>query len=489
MYKMLRISFVLLITVVFTACGGGGGGDSKSPSEENETKTTKGVFYDDLVVGLDYKTTGFSAKTNDKGEFDYKEGKVEFYLSKLKIGEISKMTPDKKVFLSDILNKPRGTYLDPEVVKLARILQSLDTTPKSDGKIVLDTNKTKTLFAKDQNLSSVTIALLGSNITVSEANATKEVKATYIEHGITPIEKSTTTKPVANAGADANIPINIKITLDGSASTGNIKEYEWLDGGTSLQKGTNPKYTTSFSTLGDKILTLKVTDDKNATSTDDITINVNNNLVGEIIKPKKGEQSFPVNGAIEIKFNKDMEKFSFGNPFGGAYVTLTPAVYMGVSYHYFVSSRTLILGMGSNLSSDTNYTFSIDKDKFVSTDGYYYNLSGLTFKTAASIATITPAKGTKDFPIDKNITIKFSKDMDASTLIKSNILIREYINAGVQPDFNATYNATNHTLTLDPINDLEKNTTYLIKTSNDKIKTSSGDFYNMDGNHTFTTAK
>lgn len=117
------IFYLSLISVLFVACGGGGGGGSSSVSSSNNNY---GVFVDDVVQGLKYKTKNIEGYTNERGEFPFFNEKVEFFIGKVKIGEVSTLKTDKKVFIQDLFDLDRSEVNDTRVLKIATFLQSLD---------------------------------------------------------------------------------------------------------------------------------------------------------------------------------------------------------------------------------------------------------------------------------------------------------------------------------------------------------------------------
>lgn len=177
----IKSIIVTFVTIFFVSCGGGS-------SKLDNPQTTKGVVYDDLVENLDYVTFGHEGRTNWKGEFLYKKGKVDFYLGKLKIGSVPTMPFDRKVFLSDMLNLPRGNYKNKQLVKLARLIQSFDISPEWTDKIVLDVDTINSIFDHNQTLDNVDLNALPIKYLVSESDAKARVVNTYIKHAIKPLE-------------------------------------------------------------------------------------------------------------------------------------------------------------------------------------------------------------------------------------------------------------------------------------------------------------
>ncbi len=81
------------------------------------------------------------------------------------------------------------------------------------------------------------------------------------------------TPPTAKAGDDQNIPKNQTVTLDGSQSTdidGSIVSYQWKSGDTILS--TEATFTKSDFTVGTHKITLSVTDNEDATSSDTLLV-------------------------------------------------------------------------------------------------------------------------------------------------------------------------------------------------------------------------
>jgi hypothetical protein len=101
----------------------------------------------------------------------------------------------------------------------------------------------------------------------------------YADAVVTP----TNQPPVANAGADITITLPISnTTLNGSNSTdpdGTISTYRWtqVSGPSTATIASNASATTGVSSLiaGTYVFRLTVTDDKGATSSDDVTVSVN----------------------------------------------------------------------------------------------------------------------------------------------------------------------------------------------------------------------
>ncbi len=121
------------------------------------------------------------------------------------------------------------------------------------------------------------------NYTLTIKNTIKNYAGTDIDLGGTTdkvitfsTEAAANLAPVANAGADQTVTQGTSVTLDASASSdsdGTISSYSWAEGSTVLS--TNSSFSKSDFSVGTHNITLTVTDDDGATSTDDVIVTVN----------------------------------------------------------------------------------------------------------------------------------------------------------------------------------------------------------------------
>ncbi len=117
--------------------------------------------------------------------------------------------------------------------------------------------------------------------------------------------------PTVNAGVDKKIRIGHETWISGSAedSDGYIKKYEWKEGNAILSSKPSFRYTPT--TIGNHELTLTVTDDENATTSDSVVINATNKLPLVIIRIEFNDEN---------KFHSDASIWSnkiFGTQEGG----------------------------------------------------------------------------------------------------------------------------------------------------------------------------
>ena len=95
-----------------------------------------GTFIDDVVSGLKYVNGSTVAYTDINGNFQYTSGSpISFYLGNIKIGEIEQLPSDNNIFIQDLVGVDRNNTTDEKVVKIGKLLQSVDTD--ENDKIVI----------------------------------------------------------------------------------------------------------------------------------------------------------------------------------------------------------------------------------------------------------------------------------------------------------------------------------------------------------------
>lgn len=125
-YNIKVFLLIVLIPFFLVSCGGG----SSSTPINSSTKT--GIFVDDIVEGIYYKSNSSEGFTNNKGEFSFYDEEISFYIGDIKIGSIDYLPTDKKVFIQDLLGKSRDNVTDTKVLNIASFLQSLDSNISTD---------------------------------------------------------------------------------------------------------------------------------------------------------------------------------------------------------------------------------------------------------------------------------------------------------------------------------------------------------------------
>lgn len=154
--KIKHISPLIACALLFNACG------------NNSNNSTTSVLIDNVVSGVAYKNPNEDIKfTNEKGEFTYTGETTEFFIGDIKIGQISSLNSDNKTFIQDIVNVDRTNTNDSKVLKVARLLQSLDSNPDTDEiEIEKDSfNKFKSNNNKTTNLLNMSDADINKKIT------------------------------------------------------------------------------------------------------------------------------------------------------------------------------------------------------------------------------------------------------------------------------------------------------------------------------------
>jgi len=145
MKEKIRTLLGLATTVfILASCGGGGGSSNNQPTEETRT----GVFTDDPVAGVCYRTSsGITGQTDENGEFRYNPGDVvTFYIAD------NCQKPSKEVVIGDAPGQSTVTPVDlvadnttnPQEVKekvelITAFLYSV--SQKENGKWKVDTKK------------------------------------------------------------------------------------------------------------------------------------------------------------------------------------------------------------------------------------------------------------------------------------------------------------------------------------------------------------
>jgi hypothetical protein len=128
----LIICFLLIssVTIILFSCGNSG-------DNNNNYYYKTGVFKDSAVRGISFSASSNSGTTNDKGEFQYKEGEIiQFYIGNSYIG---KSTGKNIVTPIDIVPEAEDEN-NPTVTNIMRFIQMLDKDGVPDNGIFIDDN-------------------------------------------------------------------------------------------------------------------------------------------------------------------------------------------------------------------------------------------------------------------------------------------------------------------------------------------------------------
>lgn len=160
--------FSLLFTVWLTACAQSGDEEPANTGEkqtvvtpivEPKPEATTLIFNDSPVDGITYECGGYRSTTSNGGKFSCVNAPVSFFIGTLKLGEISTFPEDGQVFPQDLVGVARNDFNQSDVIKIARLLQSLD----DDGDIATAITITPAIaanFTADATLSQDLTALL-----------------------------------------------------------------------------------------------------------------------------------------------------------------------------------------------------------------------------------------------------------------------------------------------------------------------------------------
>jgi len=117
---------------------------------------------------------------------------------------------------------------------------------------------------------------LPASISLRESGAIKVDTDIHYSSGTVEISGDTS-KPVADAGSDTTVSLGSSFTLDASGSSdsdGSISKYEWDVDGDGTYEKTGETVTHSYGSLGMQEVTLRVTDDSDKSSSETITVSV-----------------------------------------------------------------------------------------------------------------------------------------------------------------------------------------------------------------------
>jgi len=121
--KLVTLS--VAIALALSGCG-------QSGEFSNAPSTVTGILADGVIGNATYKCSGTVGSTNRKGEFTCPVGsRIDFYYGNVKLGGVATLPSDNIVLIQDVLSVDRAETSNPNVLRLARFLQSLD-----DGSII-----------------------------------------------------------------------------------------------------------------------------------------------------------------------------------------------------------------------------------------------------------------------------------------------------------------------------------------------------------------
>jgi len=178
MKTSLKISITtasILTSFLLAGCGSDGA-NTITPST-NAPTTFAGQLVDSYVQNVDYSCDdGAQGITDVNGRFECDSLPIEFKLNGLRLGKISTLAQDSQVFPQDLLGLDRKDTKHPEVVAMARFLQSCDEDNNSQNGLQIHQRIKDSLFAnEDFNGANIESYI---DITVDETDAVEHLEQT-----------------------------------------------------------------------------------------------------------------------------------------------------------------------------------------------------------------------------------------------------------------------------------------------------------------------
>ena len=158
MKKVVLMAISLAMLMIIQACSSGSSDDSSSRDSSSESKV--GYFIDSRVQGVEYSSDkGDSGLTDVNGQFTYLTGStITFTIGGITLGRITDVNKDQFVFIQDLFKVDRKETYNESVLRIARILQSLDEDgDPSNGIKIIESTRSRIKDAVD---SGVDLGLL-----------------------------------------------------------------------------------------------------------------------------------------------------------------------------------------------------------------------------------------------------------------------------------------------------------------------------------------
>lgn len=502
---LLKSSCIAIsISALFIGCGGGGG---SSTSSNNTTSTVKSKAYliDSAVAGAKYvNSDGSTGFTSSDGSFDYVAGTTRFYIGNIKIGEVSSVNTDKKVFIQDIVGVPRENINHPKVLKIATFLQSIDSDLNTN-KIEIAENFDKFKDIND-NIENVDLSTLLTNKSFNQKSE-DDVKAhleTVLNSNKIRVDKtapkiiSTTIK--SNIKVSDSLVVTFSENLDrDSINTQNIQLRKVSDNTIintrinyynntnsieidpitnleydetyTLTISTNIKDAGSISLENEKVYQFKtalVPDDTKPTV--NIIGDTSNILLDATLKlqfSEKVEQNSLNSNSVILKDEGNLAVLStISYDLASNILSIKPSENLKPSKTYAIKLTNKIEDLASNTLDEFNIEFTTLDE---------INATPLSVSSTSLSSQSTIAK-------NSNINIEFSKEIDTKTL-SENVIIQE---VGKNYSISSEIAVNGNTITVNPVNDLKDDTSYelIIKTG---LKDSFGNNFDTEQKFSFQT--
>ncbi|MFK2821801.1 Ig-like domain-containing protein [Arcobacter sp. YIC-80] len=502
---LLKSSCIAIsISALFIGCGGGGG---SSTSSNNTTSTVKSKAYliDSAVAGAKYvNSDGSTGFTSSDGSFDYVAGTTRFYIGNIKIGEVSSVNTDKKVFIQDIVGVPRENINHPKVLKIATFLQSIDSDLNTN-KIEIAENFDKFKDIND-NIENVDLSTLLTNKKFNQKNQ-DDVKAhleTVLNSNKIRVDKtapkiiSTTIK--SNIKVSDSLVVTFSENLDrDSINTQNIQLRKVSDN-TIINTRIN-YYNNTNSIEIDPITNLEYDETYTLTISTNIkdagSISLENKkvyqfktaLVPDDTKPTVniiGDTSnILLDATLKLQFSEKVEQNSLNSNSVILKDEGNLAVLSTISYD--LASNILSIKPSENLKPSKTYAIKLTNkiEDLANNTLDEFNIEFTTLDeinaTPLSVSS-TSLSSQSTIAKNSNINIEFSKEIDTKTL-SENVIIQE---VGKNYSISSEIAVNGNTITVNPVNDLKDDTSYelIIKTG---LKDSFGNNFDTEQKFSFQT--
>jgi len=199
----LVLSILVVLSLFLSACSSGGSSDSGSSGIG-----TSSIAYliDSPVANLHYETQSKSGETGYDGGFEYlpTDNNVTFSIGKITLATIAigDINADSKVYLQDLVGVPRDNITNAELLKLATLLQSLDTGANPDA-ITLD-SADLALFDEEMSIDDIAAVLAKAGKTPLRENVVKaHLNVTIAKHNAAATAEAAAANPDDNTLATA----------------------------------------------------------------------------------------------------------------------------------------------------------------------------------------------------------------------------------------------------------------------------------------------
>ncbi|MFH1589394.1 MAG: Ig-like domain-containing protein, partial [archaeon] len=321
-----------------------------------ETHTVRGTAEDPDGDSFQYKTLKDGIKVNDTNEYTFTIDKKG--ITKIDIIAYNDLSDTlTRNFSAEnqtpIATNPNITLAEEE----STTLSNLDSDPDGDSltRNITSTSNVNANFNSNGQLEITGLenyfGTASVNYRTSDGNASS--------NGIVSINfTNTADDPIANAGSDKNGLINQEITLQSSSThpdspLSNIVDYQWrlLNGTAQLNDADLENAKLIANTKGEYEIELKVTDDKGATDTDTVKVNINSysfivNATNVLDDTGVGGLEVVLNGQSAITDANGRAEIEFASPSVSGNFLIKDEDVDGVIGDYFNFSDDVSVGTG-----------------------------------------------------------------------------------------------------------------------------------------------